>query len=64
IRDEHVIFLPADMPAGEYQIIVGLYTCETRPAGECGNGERPAVYDAAGEALGDVAVVATITVEN
>jgi hypothetical protein len=64
IRDAHVIFLPADMPAGEYQIIVGLYTCETRPAGECGNGERPTVYDADGNVVGDVAVVATITVSN
>jgi hypothetical protein len=62
VRAPHVIFLPANMPAGEYQIIVGLYTCETRPAGECGNGERPIVYDAAGNEVGDVAVVATIVV--
>ncbi len=64
IRDPHVIFLPSTMPAGEYQIIVGLYTCETRPAGECGNGERPTVYDTAGDVVGDVAPIATIRVEN
>ncbi|NWF70316.1 MAG: hypothetical protein HXY40_14615 [Chloroflexi bacterium] len=62
IRDEHIIFLPETMPPGRYQIIIGLYTCETRPAGACGNGERPPVYAADGAPLGDALPLATISV--
>jgi len=61
-NDPYVITLPADMLPGDYQIRVGLYTCDTRPAGECGNGERPAVTDANGNALGDFVPLTTITV--
>jgi 6-pyruvoyl-tetrahydropterin synthase related domain len=60
--DPYVITLPADMPPGDYQIRVGLYTCDTLPEGECGNGDRPAVTDANGDSLGDFVPLATITV--
>jgi len=63
IIDPYSISLPADMPAGEYQIMVGLYTCDTRPAGECGNGERLLVRDEAGADLGDAVPLAVITVK-
>jgi hypothetical protein len=62
IRDDYSIPLPADMPPGEYQVIVGLYTCDTLPPGECGNGERLPVTDAAGNPLGDALSLQTITV--
>jgi hypothetical protein len=62
IHDDYVITLPETMPPGSYQLTIGLYTCETRPAGECGNGDRLPVLDANGGALGDAAPLATITV--
>jgi hypothetical protein len=60
--DPYVIALPEDMPPGEYQVMVGLYTCDTRPAGECGNGDRPPVTDAENQPLGDAVPLTTITV--
>lgn len=62
IFDDYRIELPADMPPGEYQIIVGLYTCELMPPGECGNGFRPFVTDEQGIAVGDSIPLAMITV--
>jgi hypothetical protein len=62
LHDDYVIELPADMPVGEYQVFVGLYTCDTRPAGNCGNGDRLAVMDANGQAVGDEVRLAMITV--
>ncbi len=62
IYDPYVITLPADMPPGEYQIYIGLYTCDTLPPGACGNGERLPVTDEEGRSLGDAVPLATITV--
>ncbi len=62
IRDEYTIDLPADLAPGEYQLMVGLYTCETRPPGECGNGDRLPVTNAAGESLGDTVPLTMLTV--
>lgn len=62
IRDDYRIQLPPDMPAGEYTIYIGLYTCDTLPAGECGNGERLIVTDAADQPVGDALPLQTITV--
>jgi hypothetical protein len=62
IRDDYRIQLPPDMPAGEYTIYIGLYTCDTLPAGECGNGERLLVTDAANQSVGDALPLQTIIV--
>jgi hypothetical protein len=62
IYDEYAIKLPVDMPAGDYTVFVGLYTCELAPAGECGNGYRPAIEDNDGEPLGDRLPLTTISV--
>ncbi len=62
LHDDYVIDLPADMPAGEYKVVIGLYTCDTRPVGDCGNGDRLAVTDANGQAAGDMVQLATINV--
>ncbi len=62
IHDDYVIVLPQTMPPGAYQLTIGLYTCETRPAGDCGNGDRLPVLDVDGRALGDAAPLTTITV--
>ena len=29
IQDQHIIALPADLPAGRYRLIVGLYDAQT-----------------------------------
>jgi hypothetical protein len=62
LHDDYVITLPADMPAGEYQLLIGLYTCDTRPAGDCGNGDRLAVTDANGQSVGDAVRLGTIRI--
>jgi hypothetical protein len=62
IRDDYDIELPATMPPGDYQLLIGLYTCDTRPAGECGNGDRLTVTDASGKAVGDALPLTTIQV--
>jgi hypothetical protein len=62
IRDEYVISLPPTIPPGEYRLLVGLYTCDTLPAGQCGNGDRLAVADAQGKALGDAVLLQMVTV--
>jgi len=61
-RDEYSVRVPYGIASGEYRINIGLYTCDTRPAGECGNGDRLPVSDADGNALGDILPLATITV--
>ncbi len=52
ILDTYDLQVP-QIPPGEYQLIVGLYTCELMPPGECGNGYRPTVRDERGEVVGD-----------
>jgi hypothetical protein len=42
---------------------VGLYTCDTRPAGECGSGERPTVTDVNDDPLGDFVALTVITIQ-
>jgi hypothetical protein len=63
IHDDYTITLPAEIPAGAYQVYIGLYTCETRPAGDCGNGDRLTVTDADGTPVGDAVPLARITIQ-
>ena len=62
LHDPYRITLPADLPPGEYALLAGLYTCETRPPGDCGNGDRLPVTGPDGAPLGDAIPLATITV--
>ncbi|MAU12164.1 MAG: hypothetical protein CL607_20245 [Anaerolineaceae bacterium] len=62
IYDLYEITLPDDMPAGDYTVFVGLYTCELAPAGECGNGYRPEVFDVDDASVGDTLPLTTLTV--
>ncbi|MBZ0278999.1 MAG: hypothetical protein K8I60_22830 [Anaerolineae bacterium] len=62
IRDPYQIDLPSELPPGEYQLLVGLYTCDTRPPGDCGNGDRLLVMDADGNPVGDAVPLGTIQV--
>ena len=50
-RDDYDIFLPTDIPPGDYNLLVGLYTCETLPEGDCGNGDTSLHRDPAGPCL-------------
>jgi len=45
VRDEHNLALPADLPAGDYRLIVGMYLPDT--------GERLPVYGEDGQIIGD-----------
>ena len=62
VGDEYVIELPPEMPPGEYDIRLGLWTCEGLPEGQCGNGLRLPVTDEDGSSAGDAAVLQTLTV--
>jgi hypothetical protein len=55
IRDNHGIALPADLPAGTYELWLAVYWWQTP-------GDRLPVTDSAGVSLGDHAVLATIAV--
>jgi hypothetical protein len=61
-RDEYSLHIPYETSPGEYHLNIGLYTCDTRPAGECGNGERLSVTNTNSDMLGDILPLATITV--
>ena len=63
IFDDYELQLPADLPAGDYQLIIGLYTCQLMPADDCGNGYRPTVVDESGDVIGDSITVTTIRVD-
>jgi mannosyltransferase len=45
VRDEHRLALPADLPAGDYRLIMGMYLPDS--------GERLSVADDSGGPLGD-----------
>ncbi len=62
IVDTYDLRLPEQLSAGEYQLIVGLYTCELMPADDCGNGYRPRVTDEAGDDVGDSVPLTSIRV--
>ncbi|MEO8607608.1 MAG: 6-pyruvoyl-tetrahydropterin synthase-related protein [Chloroflexota bacterium] len=61
-RDEYSIHVPDGIAPGEYHLNLGLYTCDTRPAGNCGNGDRLPVTDADGNPLGDILTLTTLKV--
>ena len=63
IIDTYDLYLPDTLSAGEYQLYVGLYTCELMPAENCGNGYRPTILNADGENVGDTVPLGSITVE-
>jgi hypothetical protein len=56
-RDLHTIVLPADLPAGEYRLELGLYDEQSK------KGRRQGIWDASGEFIGDHIGVGTILVE-
>jgi hypothetical protein len=45
VRDEHRLALPADLPAGDYRLIAGMYLAD--------GGQRLSVMDESGQPLGD-----------
>ncbi len=55
ISDRRGLLLPAALPAGEYRLIAGLY--------DAASGQRLAVTDAGGRALGDFVPLLTVRVE-
>ena len=63
IIDTYDLQLPENLTTGEYQLIVGLYTCELMPTDDCGNGYRPTVTDDNGDVIGDSVPLTTIYVE-
>ena len=63
VFDAYALEIPARLPAGDYDLILGLYTCELMPADDCGNGYRPSVRDENGDLVGDSVKLATIRVD-
>ena len=64
VLDRYELRLPTDLAAGEYDLIIGLYTCDLMPPGDCGNGFRPAVVDEDGNLIGDSITLGAIRVED
>jgi hypothetical protein len=60
--DEYSLRIPEGIAPGEYHLNIGLYTCDTRPAGECGNGDRLSVANEHGKMMGDILPLAQINV--
>jgi len=54
LADAHVLDIPADIPAGEYELRAGMYLLDT--------GERLPLLDADGVALGDSVWLGPVTV--
>ncbi len=63
IIDSYDLWLPRDLPAGEYELIIGLYACELRPTDDCDNLYRPEVRDGNGDLIGDRIPLASIRVD-
>ena len=63
VLDQYELWLPADLPAGEYELNLGLYACELAPADGCGSGLRALVRGASGASVGDSVRLATIRVD-
>jgi hypothetical protein len=57
VADQHTISLPADLSAGEYRLLVGLYRADTRSQ------RREDVWAADGSDLGSYAILGTVTIE-
>jgi energy-converting hydrogenase Eha subunit B len=51
VGDTHRLSLPADLPSGEYRLIVGMYLPDS--------GERLAVFDEAGQSIGNDLTLST-----
>jgi hypothetical protein len=64
IFDSYLIKLPRDLPAGDYQLIAGLYTCAQPPSDVCGDGYRPTVRDEDGNLIGESITLGAIRVED
>ena len=62
--DRYELQLPGHLPAGEYKLIIGLYTCELMPPDDCGNGYRPTVTDENGDMIGDSITLTSIRVDS
>ncbi len=63
IVDHYSLVLPMDLPAGNYELEAGLYTCARAPADDCGAGYRPTVRDVDGNLIGDSLKLGAIRVD-
>jgi hypothetical protein len=63
IIDTYDLYLPDTIQEGEYQLYVGLYTCELMPADDCGNGYRPTIVNADRDPVGDTVPLGSVKVE-
>lgn len=62
IVDIYDLRLPVDLPAGEYDLIIGLYVCGEAPLDECAAGIQATEGDEKNTGLGGSAVITTIQV--
>lgn len=63
INDSYELRLPKALPAGEYELSIGLYACELAQADDCANAHKPMARDENGVQLGESVRLATIVVD-
>ena len=63
IFDRYELTLPHDLPAGDYELVAGLWHCEWAPASGCVSSYRPAIRDDRSHVLGHSVTIAKIQVD-
>ena len=63
VVDEHALHLPADLPAGAYDLTASLLDCDRRPLDDCAERVQASLSDEPPGALGGSILIATIRVE-
>ena len=62
IVDSYDVHLPADLPAGDYDLVLALYECDGMPLDDCAAGNLANAHDEIDAASGGSAVVTTIRI--
>jgi len=63
ILQRYELPLPRDLPAGDYDLAIGIFSCERKPSADCGKGPLSVVRDEKGDVIGDRIGLASIIVE-
>lgn len=63
VVDRYMMLIPGDLPAGDYDLMLGLTLCQWKPAAGCDAGSEPIARDESGELARDGIKLASIRVD-